>query len=152
MPFFVYAESRPHWLCRMFNLQETYRIPIQKQNSWSYNFVEVSGHNPVSSQTWGFHIKCLHNKPVFQTTFTLWGGGGVKSVILGDCEWQGGKLLGLLSQLRPRIRPQIQLVCLFILLSCLGSQYNLPLHSPYFNSLLCHKFCHICVYLTLICI
>jgi len=30
----------------------------------------------------------------------------VKSVSRGDCEWQGGKLLRLLSQLRPRIRPQ----------------------------------------------
>ncbi len=33
------------------------------------------------------------------------GGGGVKSVSRGDCEWQGGKLLKLLSQLSPRIQP-----------------------------------------------
>ncbi len=27
---------------------------IQKRNSWTYNFVEVSGHNLESSLTWGF--------------------------------------------------------------------------------------------------
>jgi hypothetical protein len=32
-------------------------------------------------------------------------GGGVKSVSRGDCEWPEGKLLRLLPQLRPRIRP-----------------------------------------------
>jgi hypothetical protein len=32
-------------------------------------------------------------------------GDRVKSVSRGDCEYQGGKLLRLLSQLRPRIRP-----------------------------------------------
>jgi hypothetical protein len=32
-------------------------------------------------------------------------GGGVKSISRGDFEWQGGKLLRLLSQLRRRIRP-----------------------------------------------
>ncbi len=30
----------------------------------------------------------------------------VKSVSRGDCEWQGGKILRLLSKLRPRIRHQ----------------------------------------------
>jgi hypothetical protein len=40
----------------------------------------------------------------FQTTFAH--GWGVKYVSGGDCEYQGGKLLRLLSQLRPRIRPQ----------------------------------------------
>ncbi len=32
-------------------------------------------------------------------------GGGLKSVSRGDCEQQGGKLLRLMSQLRPRIWP-----------------------------------------------
>ncbi len=27
---------------------------LQKPNSWTYNFFEVSGHNLKSSQTWGF--------------------------------------------------------------------------------------------------
>jgi hypothetical protein len=31
--------------------------------------------------------------------------GEVKSSSRGDCEQQGGKILRLLSQLRPRIRP-----------------------------------------------
>jgi hypothetical protein len=34
------------------------------------------------------------------------GGGGIKSVSIGDFEWQGGKLLQLLSKVRPRIWPQ----------------------------------------------
>ncbi len=38
--------------------------PLQKPNSWTYNFVEVSGHNLESSQTWGFHIQCLQYTPV----------------------------------------------------------------------------------------
>jgi hypothetical protein len=43
------------------------------------------------------------------STNQLGGGGvgGVKSVSRGDCEYQGGKLLRLLSLLRPRIRPQV---------------------------------------------
>jgi hypothetical protein len=32
-------------------------IQIQKLNSWTYNFVEVSGHNLESSQTWCFHLQ-----------------------------------------------------------------------------------------------
>ncbi len=64
-------------------------IREQKPNSWTYNFVEVSGHNLESSQTWGFPIQCLP--------------GWVKSVSRGDCEYQGGRLL---PQLRTRIRPQ----------------------------------------------
>ncbi len=36
----------------------------QKPNSWMYNFVEVSGHNLESSQTWDFRLQCLHYKPV----------------------------------------------------------------------------------------
>ncbi len=31
-----------------------------KPNSWTYSFVEVSGHTLESSQTWGFCIQCLH--------------------------------------------------------------------------------------------
>ncbi len=65
---------------------------VQKPNSRSYNVVEVSGHNLESSQTWGFRVHCLQYKQ-FQY------------VSRGDCEQQGGKLLRLLSQLLPRIRP-----------------------------------------------
>ncbi len=47
-----------------------------KPNSWTYNFVEISGHNLLeSSQTWGFRIQCLHYKPV-ANNFCLSGGGG----------------------------------------------------------------------------
>jgi hypothetical protein len=44
----------------------------------------------------------------FQPAFTQ-GGRGVKSVSRGDSEYQGGKLLRVLSQLRLRIRPQFNL-------------------------------------------
>ncbi len=41
-----------------------YKNTVLKPNSWTYNFVEASGHNLESSPTWGFCIKCLHYKPV----------------------------------------------------------------------------------------
>ncbi len=36
----------------------------QKPNSWTHNFVEVSGHNLESSQAWGFRKQCLQYKTV----------------------------------------------------------------------------------------
>ncbi len=52
-----------------------------KPNSWTYNFVAVSGQNE-SSQTWGsVYNVYITNK--FYTTFAQ--GGGVKSVSRGDC-------------------------------------------------------------------
>ncbi len=72
---------------------------VLKPNSWTYNFVEVSGHNLKSF---------LHNVYItnqFQTTFARGQGGGVKSVSRGDCEQQGGIFFRLLSQLCSRIRP-----------------------------------------------
>jgi hypothetical protein len=65
-----------------------------------------SGHNLESSPTWGFRRQCLHYKLVSNQFCSKEGGGGVKSVGRGDCEEQWGKLLRLLSRLRPRIRPQ----------------------------------------------
>ncbi len=50
--------------------------PILKPNSWTDNFVEVSGHNRESSQTWGFCIQCLHYKPVSNHFCSRGGGGG----------------------------------------------------------------------------
>jgi hypothetical protein len=61
---------------------------VQKPNSWTYNFVDVSMHNLESSQTCVFRIQCLDYKPV--SNHFCWG------------EMQGGKLL---SELRQRIRP-----------------------------------------------
>ncbi len=55
--------------------------PHEKPNSWAYNFIEVSGHNLESSQTWGFSI--LYNVYItnqFQATFAHGGREGVKSV------------------------------------------------------------------------
>ncbi len=58
---------------------------VLKPKSWTYNFVEDSGQNLESSQTWGFCIQCLHYKPVSNHCCSK-GGGGVKSVSRGDCE------------------------------------------------------------------
>ncbi len=91
---------------------------LLKPNSWTYNFVEVSGHNLESSQTWGFRIQMFTFQPSFKPLL-LGGGGGVKSVSTGE-----GKLL---SQVPPRIRP---------LLNCLSPCREsvlslLSLHSQY---------------------
>ncbi len=51
-----------------------------KPNSWTYNFVEVSGHIVESSQTWGFRTQSLHFKLVSNYFCS-----GVKSVSRGDC-------------------------------------------------------------------
>jgi hypothetical protein len=37
---------------------------ILKPNSWTFNFVEVYGHNLESFQTWGVRVQCLQHKPV----------------------------------------------------------------------------------------
>ncbi len=77
--------------------------PLQKPNSWTHNFVEISGHKIESSQTWGFHIQCFHCKPVSTHIFTKGGwGGGVKSISRGD--WIARRKTRK-TQLRPRIRP-----------------------------------------------
>ncbi len=78
-------------------------LSVLKPNSWSYNFVEVSGHNLDSSQTWGVHIQCLHYKP-FKPLLLGRGGGGnlIKEVTVNSQEENS---LRRLSQLRPRIRP-----------------------------------------------
>ncbi len=39
-----------------------FRHAFQKPNSWTYNFVEVSGHNLESSQVWGFSIHFLNQR------------------------------------------------------------------------------------------
>ncbi len=52
-----------------------YRYPVLKSNSWTYNFVEVSGLDLESSHIWGFHTQCLHYKPV-SNHFCSGGGGG----------------------------------------------------------------------------
>ncbi len=46
----------------------------QKLNSWTDTFVEISGHNLKSSQTWVFRVQCLHYKPV--SNHFCSGGGG----------------------------------------------------------------------------
>jgi hypothetical protein len=52
-----------------------------KSNSWKYNnFVEVSGHNLESSQTWGFRIESLQNQPV--SNHFCSGGGGDKNLLV----------------------------------------------------------------------
>ncbi len=48
----------------------------QRPNSWTYNFVEVSGHKLERSQTWGFLIQCLHYRPVSNHFWPPGVGGG----------------------------------------------------------------------------
>ncbi len=78
---------------------------LQKPNSRTYNFVEVSGHNLEFPQTWGFFmdfnwtlatVKRLREFEEIEIS---------RQSCRGDCELQGGKLLRLLSGFRPRIRP-----------------------------------------------
>jgi hypothetical protein len=76
-------------------------IWIPKPNSWTYSFVEVWAQSE-SSHTLGFSLKCLHYKPGFKPLLLKERGGGRSR---SDCEWQGGKLLRLLSHLRPRNWP-----------------------------------------------
>ncbi len=38
----------------------TIDIRVRKPNSWTYNFIEVSGHKLESSQTWGFCMGFLN--------------------------------------------------------------------------------------------
>ncbi len=72
----------------------------------TYNFVEVSVHNLENSQRFPYTMFTLQTSfTSVQTTFAQGGAGGVKSVSRGDFELQGGKIVRLLSQLRPRIRP-----------------------------------------------
>ncbi len=95
----------------------------QKPNSWTYNFIEVSGHNLESSQTLGFcmdFLNCREGGMVFDqfSFFLLYRNCKrlrefkeieiSRQICRGDCESQGGKLLRVLSAFRPRIRP---LVC-----------------------------------------
>jgi len=47
---------------------------VQKPNSWTYNFFEVSGHNLESSHTWGFCMDFLNHREgdmVFYQVFLL---------------------------------------------------------------------------------
>jgi hypothetical protein len=54
-------------------------IFFQKPNSWTYNFIEVSGHNLGSSKTWGFFMDFLNgcsflsDVPFFSFTETVRG-------------------------------------------------------------------------------
>ncbi len=62
----------------------------QKPNSWTYNFIEVSGHNIETP-----------------TTFSGGGGGGGPFLEVTVVSTRGKTLLRLSSQLRPRIRPLV---------------------------------------------
>jgi hypothetical protein len=53
-----------HFLVYTYTPSWRKNLPGLKPKSWTYNFLEVSGHNIDSSQTWGFRTQCLHYKPV----------------------------------------------------------------------------------------
>ncbi len=87
-----YRVAKLHRLAGRYN-NPYFLVPISERvykpegNSWTYKFVEVSGHNLESSQTCGFCVQCLHYKPVWNHFCSGEGGGGrgrVKSVSRGD--------------------------------------------------------------------
>jgi hypothetical protein len=86
---------------------------VLKRNSWTYNFVEVSGHNLESSQVSLYNI---YFKPLL-----LGGGGGViQSVSRIDVNSKEDNSYKILSQLCPRIRPLVtefpwRRLCIYIL-------------------------------------
>ncbi len=90
-----------------------------KPNSWTHNHVEVSGHCLRSSQTWGFCMDYLNHGKGVWFSFLLsplqkqyevawvWRNRNLNQSCRGDCEYQGGKLLRLLSGFHLRIQPPI---------------------------------------------
>ncbi len=52
------------WVHPRLPSRHIWAAPVHKPNSWTYDFVEVSGHNTERSQTLGFFIQYLHYKPV----------------------------------------------------------------------------------------
>ncbi len=63
----IYFSSR-FWYEIIHNMRN------QKPNSWTYNFIEVSGHNLESSQTWGFCMDFLNQREegiVYEQVFLL---------------------------------------------------------------------------------
>ncbi len=78
---------------------KTFYTSGQKSNSWTYNFVEVSGHNLESSQC----LQCLHDKPVSNQFCSGGGGGGGKNPSAEGTVNNKEENSKTLSQLRPRI-------------------------------------------------
>ncbi len=73
----VFTPQKRDTMLEIEGLPEVWRR-LPKPNSWTYNFVEVSGHNLESFQTWAIRIvQCLHYKPVSNHICSR---GGVKSV------------------------------------------------------------------------
>ncbi len=51
-----------HLINISFTLLRIIRNRFQKPNSWTYNFIDVSGHNIESSQTWGVWEVTVNSK------------------------------------------------------------------------------------------
>jgi len=74
---FIFLSQLHHAIYSEYVLLSSYR----KTNSWTHSFVQVSGQNLESSQTWGFQVQCLHYKPV-SNHFAPGGGGGGGEIVL----------------------------------------------------------------------
>ncbi len=61
-PLYALKDKTHRRQCKM--LMSSSKKSDLKSNSWKYNFVEISGHNLESSQTWCFRTQCLHYKVV----------------------------------------------------------------------------------------
>ncbi len=85
IPVAVPMSEKTNWVslfCRRPNLNIPILYSLLKLNSWTYNFVEVSGHK--SSQTWGFQIQCLQLQTSFKPLMLK--GEGSKSFSRGGFE------------------------------------------------------------------
>ncbi len=79
------GSSDHHLLDPDVNIMTTFRSlarglcwRVLKPNSRTYKFVEVSGHNLDSSQTWDFRLQCLNYKTVLTTLFYQAGGSKIR--------------------------------------------------------------------------
>ncbi len=113
----------------------------QKPNSWTYNFVEVSGHNLESSQTWGFCMNVLGRgygfssgcSPFFFTVYSNWSVETVRGCVsLKKYKSQGKAVEVAMNRKEETFKT-------FVLISCknLASGKHIFLAEP------CHMCCRV---------
>ncbi len=121
-------------------VSDTCALAEQKPNSWTFNFIEVSGHNLESSQTYGFCMDFWNHRegvwisirfPPFSFTGTVGGLREFEEIEISrqSCRgelWISGKEnLRHLSGFRPRIRSQVMALYNSLFFSPLRHRYEL---------------------------